>query len=100
MIARVYSRWAGLGRLGLTVIVLFSVLGLAQATGVKTRAVLIWGSNDETSPDPKQKPVDPALARTLAGIFKWKYYFEVRKKEATIAEGATNSFIMSEKCTV
>ena len=100
MIARVYSRWAGLGRAGLTALIFLSVLGLAQATGVKTKAVLIWGSNDETSPDPKHKPVDPVLGKTLAGIFKWKYYFEVRKTEATIAEGATNSFVMSEKCIV
>ena len=88
------------GRLWLTVLAVFSILGLAQASDLKISAVLVWATNEETSPDPKHKPLDPVLANALGSDFKWKHYFEVRRKDTTIANGNTNKFVMSEKCTV
>ena len=100
MIARVYSRWGSFGRLGWVMLAMFFALGATQANGLKTSAVLIWGANEEVSPDPKMKPVEANLAKELADTFKWKHYFEVRRKEASIPEGTTNKFVMSDKCTV
>jgi hypothetical protein len=79
---------------------MFSALGASPAPGLKASAVLIWATNDETSPDPTHKPAEPGLAEHLGHNYKWKYYFEVKRIEATIAEGATNKFVMSEKSTV
>ena len=47
---------------------------------IKLNAQLIWGTNDEKSPDPKHKEVDPVLRKRFQGAFKWKSYFEVSRQ--------------------
>jgi hypothetical protein len=40
------------------------------------------------------------MAKRLHGIFKWKYYFEVKTETAKIADKATKDFVLSQKCVV
>jgi hypothetical protein len=77
------------------------VASAAAATGdLAMKATLIWGCDEEKPADPKIKPVSPELAKRLHGVFKWKYYFEVKTDTATIADKATRDFVLSKKCVV
>jgi hypothetical protein len=73
----------------------------ALAGEMKFAAQLIWGTNDEPSPDSNLKPVDPELARKLAKLpVKWKHYYVVNSKELTVAQGATHKTAMSKECEI
>ena len=64
-------------------------------------ALLVWGTNDENSPNPAHKPVEPALDRKLSkSPYKWKHYFEVNRQRATIAPNASKKIAMSDKCSL
>jgi hypothetical protein len=57
----------------------------AQTADLKFQAVLVWGTNDGKSPDPKHKPVEPEIRKKLKGLpLKWTNYFEVDRKTMTI----------------
>jgi hypothetical protein len=75
----------------------FGFSSTARATDLKVTAQLVWGTNDETSPDPKHKPVDAELAKKLSSIFKWKNYFRVSRKTQTIPARQTRKLVMSDK---
>jgi hypothetical protein len=62
---------------------------------------LIWGTNDKVSPDPKHKPVEPAVQKKLNALpLKWANYFEVNRKSLEVpAEGSTR-LPLSEKCAI
>ena len=65
---------------------------------MKLSAELIWGTNEESS-DPKLKPIDPKVAKKLAGLpIKWKHYYSVTVKELAVAEGKTTNVQMSDEC--
>ena len=50
--------------------------------------LLIWGTNDPQSPDPKHKPVDAELAKKLEkGPYRWKYYYEVNRQIVALPAG-------------
>jgi hypothetical protein len=72
----------------------------AFAEELKIEAVLIWGTNDDKSPDPNHKLVDAKTAEKLRKIFAWKNYFEVSRKSGTVPNRGTNSFAVSKHCTV
>jgi hypothetical protein len=72
----------------------------AFAEELKIEAVLIWGTNDDKSPDPNHKLVDAKTAEKLRKIFAWKNYFEVSRKSGTVPNRGTNSFTVSKHCTV
>ena len=67
------------------------VLGLfptrASAAGPVTnkyQAILIWGSDDDKTPE-NHKPVSPEVAKKLKN-FKWKNYFEVAQKDFIVVK--------------
>jgi hypothetical protein len=74
----------------------------AQAGDALTiQAQLVWGTNDPESPNPKHKPVDAELAKKLSKApYRWKYYFEVKRLDTTLALGETKPLSMSEKCKI
>lgn len=64
-------------------------------------AQLIWGTNDEKSPDPNHKDVDPAVAKKLShSPYKWKNYFEVNRQKTSVAAGTTQKLVMSKQCEI
>lgn len=89
------------GRLGL-VVVTFALMTLgAAAADRKMEARLIWGTNDEKSPEPSHKPLDGELAKKLGEMpLKWKNYFEVKKLVFDINDKAYTNVVMSKKCTI
>ena len=84
-------------------LLLFLVLSFAApawAEELKVEARLIWGTNDDKSPDPSHKPVDKDLSTRLRNVFKWKNYFEVNRVNSTIPSRGTKKLEMSKACTV
>jgi hypothetical protein len=76
---------------------------LCRATDVlKAEALLIWGTDDAQSPNPKFTPVDDALAKKLGkSPYRWKHYYEVSRKNLNIASGTTQKdVILSKHCTL
>jgi len=89
-------RWA---LLSAVLLVCFSPL-VAEPVDVKLEARLIWGTNDEQSPNPKHKPVDVALTKTLRKVFKWKNYFEENRQNMAIPLNDTRKASMSQQCAL
>src|SRR5262245_50076499 len=80
---------------------LVSSLAVAAAADLKLEALLVWGTNDEKSPDPAHKPVDVALAKKLGNLpFKWKNYFVINRKTFTANDKDYTTNAMSKKCTI
>ena len=81
---------------------LFIALTAASATAkeLKLEAKLIWGTNDEKSPEPSHKPVDPATAEKLRKVFKWKNYFVVTNQVKIIPSRGSNRFDLSKQCSI
>jgi hypothetical protein len=67
---------------------------------LKLKAQLIWGTNSESSPDPKHREVDAALKKRLQAVFKWKSYFEVNQQTFTVGPKKTRRIKLSPQCEV
>ena len=52
----------------LALTVLLAGQSVAQAAAAKLEATLIWGTNDEKSPNPEHKKVDAAVAKKLKAM--------------------------------
>jgi hypothetical protein len=63
------------GRLFLIGLLLASCASSVSAAELHLEAKLIWGTDDEKSPDPNHKPVDAVTAEQFRKVFRWKYYF-------------------------
>jgi len=67
----------------------FSTGGAAAPESFRVQIQLIWGTNDQDSPDPKHKPVEPEVAKKLKQLpLKWSHYFVVNKKSLQTTAGA------------
>ena len=73
---------------------------MLSAAELTIEARLIWATDDQTSPDPKQKPVDSNTAERLRKIFKWKSYFVVNRLVKKVPSRGSNRFELSKQCTV
>jgi hypothetical protein len=76
--------------------------GAAAAEGnLKLEALLIWGTNDSNSPDPKHKPVAPEVRKKLQELpFKWTSYFVVNRKVLEVPSKAAVKVSLSDKCDI
>ena len=79
---------------------LIAAAGLsAPSTGLKFQVQLVWGTNDDRSPDPKHKPVEPDVKAKLNDLpLKFTNYFEVNRKGLDVMTLGVNKVPMSEKC--
>src|SRR5688500_17998660 len=88
-------------RLGSVALAFSLMLCAAVAAERKIEARLIWGTNEDKSPDPKQKPLDAELAKKLHQMpLKWKNFFEVNRQVFTITDTNYAKVVMSKKCTI
>lgn len=88
-------------RLVFPVLAFFVLTGLAGAAERKMEARLIWGTNDEKSPDPKHRPLDGDLSKKLREMpLKWKNFFEVNRQVFTINTTNYTEIVMSKQCTI
>jgi len=88
------------GRCLLAFLVLCGSTLESTAAELKLEAKLIWATNDNTSPEPNHKPVDPATAEKLRKVFKWKNYFVVNRLVKVVPSRGSNRFELSKQCTV
>lgn len=72
----------------------------AQAAEVKLQAFLLWGTDDSKPPEGKAyQPVNPEIRRKLKELpLKWTNWFEVKRVECEVAEGASKEVTVSDKC--
>jgi hypothetical protein len=90
--------WFSVGLAGLA---LSGSPGVAAEPNLKLEALLIWGTNDGQSPDPKHKPVTPEVREKLQELpFKWTSYFVVNRKVVEAPPKASVKVPMSEKCDI
>jgi len=80
-------------------VTLLGAVAAARAGDLKLEATLVWGANDENPPK-DCKPVDPKLAAGLHGIYKWKNYYEITNKTASIPLDQSRDLKMSDHCTL
>jgi len=67
----------------------------------KFLATLIWGTDGDKPQDKDLKEVDPALKEKFSKIFKWKNYYEVKRKQVSMSPGGDPKCLdMSDKCQV
>jgi len=70
-----------------------------RAAEMKLEAQLIWGTNDEKSPNPRHKEVDPVIEKKLRHLpFRWKNYFEVTRKTLHVDRDASEKITLSKEC--
>jgi hypothetical protein len=67
---------------------------------MKLQAFLVWGTDDVKPPEGKAyKPVGPEIRLKLKDLpLKWTNWFEVNRKDFSLAQGETKEVPMSEKC--
>lgn len=83
------------------VLAFFALTGLAGAAERKMEARLIWGTNEEKSPDPKHRPLDGDLSKKLRQMpLKWKNFFEVNRQVFSINTTNYTEVVMSKQCTI
>ena len=72
----------------------------AQVAEVKLQAFLLWGTDDSKPPEGKAyQPVNPEIRRKLKELpLKWTNWFEVKRVECEVAEGASKEVTVSDKC--
>ena len=70
------------------------------AANLKLEAKLIWGTDDEKSPNPEHKEVDAVTKEKLRKVFKWKNYFVVNRVVKEVPSRSSNQFKLSPDCTI
>lgn len=77
------------------------VAAVAADKELKAEAVLVWGCNESTSPDPAHKPVDAETKKKLKDLpLKWTHYYEVNRKTFVVPVSSSKKETLSDKCVV
>jgi hypothetical protein len=73
---------------------------VAHAENMRMEALLVWGTDDPQSPDPRHHLVDANLARRLKKLpYRWKNYFLVSSQTVEVSDGETKAKVaMSKRC--
>jgi hypothetical protein len=70
----------------------------SPSSGIELEAILLWGTNEQKSPDPNHKPVGPELRKLLQGLpLKWTNYFEVNRIKFDVTPSGVNKVPLSKK---
>jgi hypothetical protein len=72
----------------------------AADAGLRLEAVLVWGTHVAKTNDANLKELEPQLAKKFHKAYKWDFYYEVRRKEATISGKDLTKVPISEKCAL
>ena len=67
-------------RVCLASVLLTAAPGVLRAADIRLEALLVWATNDGSSPKTEHKPIPPELKKKFDSMpFKWKNYFEEKK---------------------
>jgi hypothetical protein len=78
-----------------------SVFAQAADSPIKVEVQLIWGTNDSKSPNPRHKPVEPAVLKKLKELpLKWNYFFEENRKLIEVGAKEAKKEFLSDKCAL
>ncbi|MCP5522832.1 MAG: hypothetical protein H7A46_14935 [Verrucomicrobiales bacterium] len=69
-------------------------------SAIALQAQLIWGTDSAKPDDAKCKEVGAELGRRLSRVFKWKHYYEMRRKPVAVRKGKSTRVEMSGKCVL
>ena len=73
----------------------------AQGAEMKLEVQLLWGTNEDKSPDPKHKEVEPAVKDKLDKLpLKWNKYYLVNSQPFSLKKGEAKKVSLSEKCAI
>ena len=70
------------------------------AADMKLQAILVWGTDDSKPPAGKAyKPAELDIRQKLKDLpLKWTNWFEVNRKDFSLAQGESKEVPVSEKC--
>ncbi len=90
-----------MARHAVSALVLATGVLVASAAERRLEARLIWGTNEEKSPNAQHKKLDADIARRLEAIpFKWRNYFEVNRQTIVINDQSYTRTRMSPECEI
>jgi hypothetical protein len=72
----------------------------AESAGTRVEAILVWATHVAKTNDANLKELEPQLAKKFRKAYKWENYYEVRRKEATIAAKDATTVPISDKCAL
>lgn len=75
---------------------------VVAAQEIKLEATLVWGTNEQQSPEPSHKPVCAEVEKQLKEQlpFRWQHYFEVKRKQFTASDAGPQKIVMSKDCQI
>lgn len=73
---------------------------LAGESEVALSAQLVWATDGAKPTGKDLKEVDDVTRDKLRGVFRWKGYFEVSRKEFKVGSAAITRVRMSSKCEI
>lgn len=83
----------------LALLILSLASGAVFAADIKLEALLVWATNDGSSPKPEHRPIDPDLKKKFENMpFKWKNYFEEKRVPFNIATNAYTKVEINNTC--
>jgi hypothetical protein len=95
------ATWPGRLAVVLLLLGLTATIAGASSKEMKFEAVLVWGTNDDSSPDPNHKAVEPDVEKKLKKLpFKWKNYFEVNRKDFSVEKDGSKKIELSKDCEI
>ncbi len=73
----------------------------ASAADLKFKALLVWATNAESSPNRNHKPVDGEVRKKLSELpLKWKNYFVVTNVPVVVPRGGSQTTVLSTRCKI
>ena len=86
------------------VILMGAIISPAAASdaegGMNLLVQLVWGTDGPKPEGKSLKDVDQAIRDKLRGVFRWKNYFEVERREFPVAAGSVSKVRISPKCEI
>lgn len=88
-----------LSLIGCLLVMTFAGEAKVSAANSTLEAQLVWGTNADSSSDPKHKPLEESLAKKLK-MFKWKNYFMVKRQEIPLSGHTPKKVRLSKRCEI
>lgn len=93
------------GHIGLWVVLILCCGGIPSSLaggeeGVVLQAQLVWATEGEKPSEKDYKQVDAVTRNKLRGVFRWREYYEIARKEFTVLAKEISRVRLSPKCEI